>query len=62
MINYGINVVIGDRGIVLFIDCGNIFKEFNLREIILDNFRLKGLDRIGRGGGVLKMYIFVYRY
>lgn len=61
MINYGINVVIGDRGIVLFIDCGNIFKEFNLREIILDNFRLRGLDRIGRGG-VLKMYIFVYRY
>lgn len=61
MINYGINVVIGDRGIVLFINCGNIFREFNLREIILDNFRLRGLDRIG-GGGVLKMYIFVYRY
>lgn len=51
MINYGINVVIGDRGIVLFINCGNIFREFNLREIILDNFRLRGLDRIGRGGG-----------
>lgn len=60
MINYGINVVIGDRGIVLFINCGNIFREFNLREIILDNFRLRGLDRMG--GGVLKMYIFVYRY
>lgn len=50
MINYGINVVIGDRGIVLFINCGNIFREFNLREIILDNFRLRGLDRIGGGG------------
>lgn len=57
MINYGINVVIGDRGIVLFIDCGNIFKEFNLREIILDNFRLRGLDRIGRGGGIKNVYI-----
>lgn len=54
MINHGINVVIGDRDIVLFIDCGNIFREFNLREIILDNFRLRGLDRIGRGGGGIK--------
>lgn len=55
-LNHGINAATGDRGIVLSTDCGNIPRELNSRETTLDNFRLRGSDRMG-GGGINNVHI-----